>query len=420
MSKKIAFLYCTGTAYTISMFGTALAQSVATGRWYWGDDVINPGADPQMGYTAGLNGKLYPWNGEVFQDPFPYMLDLDIWEPQRIAYADSSVTFLVGDTLVGGMGASINDGVTKVLARINALAPGTPFAIGGYSQGAAVMSQIYNELRTGSLTSRYPEFLGGVMFGNPRRQVNHRGEIGGTWSGAWDVPGSTTGGHGSFPAAGPWARLTGCDGTEWIEFAAPNDIITATGDSDTGLKWTQGNDALLGLLSSQYAGPILLEAVVDTLFPWLNFDQTITAISTAFAVAEEKNYLIDPTGTVGSYSGAGHVIYPHLPPPNASGVIPTVSQEVTTTFTLGGASTSTLGTPVYATRVRRGKVPATFATTEYEMTQTYLKAPPDTDTCYQLALKWLEAKAAEYVTAPILLPPTRATGWSTTLVPPSP
>lgn len=405
---KIAFLYCTGTAYTISMFGTALAQSIS-GRWFWGDTEVNPGKDPQLGYVKGLRDETYSWDGEVFNDPFPFMLDQNVWEPQRIAYADSSLTFFVGNTLVGGMGTSIDDGISKVMARINALPPGQPFALGGYSQGAAVMSGIYNELRAGSLTNRYPDFIGGVMFGNPRRQVNHRGEIGGTWSGAWDVPGSTTGGHGSFPSTGNWARLSGCDGTEWIEFANPDDIITSTGDSTTGSRWTQGNDALLGLLSSEYAGPILFQAILESLFPGLTND-LVEAVQEAFSLGNALNYLIDPTGTMGAQPGAGHVLYPHLPPPDSNGVIPSIATEVTTTYNFGGSTTSV---PQY--RSRRGKTPSTGI--EIPITHTYLE--PDGDTCYQLALQWLEGKAAAYATAPIILPTTGKTGWSTTLTPPS-
>ena len=39
-------------------------------------------------------------------------------------------------------------------------------------------------------------------------------------------------------------------------------------------------------------------------------------------------------------------------------------------------------------------------------------------TSYQIALKFLAAKAAEYAVAPIVVPPTGA-GWSTTLTPPA-
>ncbi len=375
---KVNFFYCTGTSYTWSMLENGFREAL-NGVRYRGDIAENPITAPKIAYVAGLNGKVAPWTGEVHNDPFPFLLDTAVWNPIRVAYAATSFNVLspTTGTLIGGMGSSINDGVNKVMAQINAMPPGTPFAVGGYSQGAAVMSTIYNELRTGSLTSRKPSFLGGVMFGNPRRQINHRGEIGGSWSGAWDVPGSNSGGHGSFPASGPYGRLTGCVNTEWIEFTAPNDIISSTGDSTTGVNWTQGNDVLINLAASQYFGQLASQALaslVGITGPML------TAITQAFNVGNAINYLVDAVNNIGKQPGAGHVLYPALPPPASNGTIPT---------------TSVLGADGI----------------------NYLK--PNGDTCYQLALAWLEGKAQSYARAPILLPSTGSVGWSTTLVPPS-
>lgn len=415
--SKITFFYCTGTAYSLSILNNALKIGLG-GQIFWGDPSVNPDKLAQVtSYVAGLDGKTYPWDGSVFNDPFPFMLDTSIWEPVRIPYADAAITFLSNGQLVGGMGASIDDGVSKVMAKIIALPPGAPFAIGGYSQGAAVMSSIYNEIRSGSLASRASSFLGGVMFGNPRRQVDFRGEVGGTWSGAWDVPGSNTGGHGSFPATGPWARLSGCEGTKWIEFAAPNDIITATGDSQTGTYWTQGNDALLSLLYSQFAGPIVLEAILSSL-PVVGpafASPVLAALQTAGSVGGAMNYLIDAAGTMGAISGAGHVIYPVLPPPDANGNIPKIEVPATIDYTTSGAPTSN----VVGTSPRTGRLygGAVAGTTQTAITHTYLK--PDGDTCYQIALKWLNSKAASYATAPLVLPSTGSVGWSTTLIPPA-
>lgn len=408
--SKIPFFHCTGTSYGFSLFDGAIsAASAASGRWFWGDPSVNPTQGTGGNLVAGLGGKNYSWDGEVFNDPFPFMLNPDVWEPIRVVYPAANATFLSGGTLVGGMGASIDAGISKVIARINALPLGTPFALGGYSQGAAVMSGVYNELRSGSLTSRFPSFIGGTMFGNPRRQVNHRGEVGGTWSGAWDDPGSNSGGHGSFPATGPWARLSGCDGTKWIEFTAPDDIISSTGDTPTGTRWTQGNDALLGLFQSEYTGTVLFEGVLGALFPGF-VSPIVTAINQAFTLAGRLNFFEDVTGNIGSFPGAGHVIYPVLPPPSSSGVIPTLSRDVTTTFNATGATTNRAGTGS-----RRGRTPAADSA-PVSITKTYLR--PNGLTCYQIALTWLEAKAAAYARAPILLP-AGSVGWSTTLVPPA-
>jgi PE-PPE domain len=68
------------------------------------------------------------------------------------------------------METSINQGVTVATNLINALPEGAPFILVGYSQGAAVTSFVLNELQTGSLTSRLPDMLAGVTFGNIVRQ----------------------------------------------------------------------------------------------------------------------------------------------------------------------------------------------------------------------------------------------------------
>jgi hypothetical protein len=406
--SKAAFFYCTGTAYTFSWVGTSL-QVAGMDRWFWGDKEVNPAANPVTTYIKGLNGTVFPWPTGVMNDPFPFMLDSDIWEPERINYADSILTFATGGSIVGGMGSSINDGISKVIARINALPPGKPFAIGGTSQGAAVMSGVYNELRSGSLTSRYPSFLGGVVFGNPRRQLNHRGEIGGTWSGAWDVAGSNTGGHGSFPATGPWARLSGCDGTEWIDFTNPLDVFSSVGDSSVGALWTQANDTLLGITP-----PSVLNVALQALLSGLVPSNLINAIDYAWnQVGGIVNYIIDAADQQGAQPGGGHVLYAFLPPANTSGIIPAISTPVTTTFTGTSATSSVPGISNRAGRITRN----TTATTTTSITHNYLR--PDGDTAYQLALKWLNDKAKVYATAPLVIPTTGQIGWSTTLTPPS-
>lgn len=403
--SKAAFFYCTGTAYTYSWLGTSL-QLAGFGRWFWGDKEVNPSADPITTYVKGLDGTAFPWPDGVMNDPFPFMLDLNAWEPERINYADSIAAFMTGGAVVGGMGASINDGISKVIARINALPAGKPFAIGGTSQGAAVMSGVYNELRYGSLTSRYPSFLGGVVFGNPRRQLNHRGEIGGDWSGAWDVAGSNSGGHGSFPATGPWARLTNCDGTEWIDFTNPLDVFASVGDSSVGTLWSEGNGVLLDFTPDK-VGNLLLQALLSPIMP----SGLINAISYAFTqVGGIVNYLIDAAGQQIATGGGGHVLYSFLPPANSNGVIPSTSTSVKTDFTATAPPVSSVaGVSNKAGRVRAGAGPTSI-------THNYLQ--PVGDTAYQLALKWLNDKAKVYATAPLVIPTTGQVGWSTTITPP--
>lgn len=382
MTQQVAFFYATGTSYLINSLELGFSIDISgTVRWF-GDKILIPGKSTPT-QVSGLNGKTYTWAGLPHEDPFPFMLNPDVWDATRIKYPDSTL----------GMAQSIDYGINQTVKLIKALPPGQPFAIGGYSQGAAVMSGVYNEIRTGSLISRAPSFLGGVMFGNPRRQVNFRGPIGGTWSGAWDVPGSTTGGHGSFPATGNWARLTGCDANKWVEFTNPGDMFNCTGDSTNGLNWTKGNDLFLNLLNSEYAGAFLTGSLPNVIFtsaanavlnalgitnnlkiPNAILDGIMAATSFGY-----PNYVIDALSNAALVGGGGHTQYPYLPPPNSStGVVPT-----TVEFTKNG--------------------------------NQYLK--PVGDTCYQLALKWLEGLAEQYAVSSIALA-TDSPGWSTTLVPP--
>jgi len=339
-----------------------------------------PSVSPTSAVIAGLNGETALWDGLPANDPFPTLLDKNVWNATRIEYPAATV----------GMGDSINYGINKTIAGINALPPGTPFAIGGYSQGAAVMSGVYNELRYGVLTSRYSSFLGGVCFGNPRRQRNYRGDpaIVGTWSGTWaatqsngyrlyrDPTANTTGGAGSFPSNGSWARLINCDQNNWLEFTAPNEIISANGTSSVEQNWESGNGILLNVAPIRYLGQFLY-GLVSSLVQ-LGINQTMfNDIKTAFA-APINNYLIDAIGNSFKLEGGGHVIYPLLPPVASNGVVPANVVNV------DGVN--------------------------------HLSA--NADTCYQVALKWLEGKAQASATAPIALS-TNTTGWSTRLLPPS-
>jgi len=433
-NTKPVFLYCTGTSFAFSAFGDVLPMfsglSIGKTRNFWGDYTINPSKEVQPGQVAGLNGQVFSTDGEVFNDPFPFMLDQRVWESRRVAYPASAITFLTATppAILGGMGASIDDGIAKVIAQINGLTPGTPFALGGYSQGAAVMSGVYNQIKNtdGSLYSRRNDFLGGVMFGNPRRQVNYRGPIGGTWSGSWDEAGSNTNGGGSFPGGtNKYARLEGCDDTKWVDFTMPGDIISSTSTlTSAGSLWSQATAALLEIGPDRVAVvvAIALELITGGGFT----SQILAAIEAVFTgPGAVTNYVLDAIGVGFGAPGGGHVLYPHLPPPNNTrgtpsatlldGLIPIETVAVTTTYSQNDSPTTNRST----VRAGRGRVPPQFLSPTYEVTKNYIKAPAGMKTCYQLALEWLEAKALEKATAPILLPSTGTVGWSSTLKPPT-
>ena len=204
------------------------------------------------------------------------------------------------------------------------------------------------------------------MYGNPRRMVDYRGPIGGTWSGAWDIPGSNTGGHGSFPTTGLWPRLTNPPDS-WVEFTAPDDIFSSVGDSPNGLGWTALNDIFLDLSQSNALAYFLNGVALST----------GAAFSAAITLGGVVNNLIDAAGTLFQCPGNGHVVYPFLPPPNTDG------SYASTAVAANGLS--------------------------------YLA--PVGKTCYQLALEYLDGLANTWATVPLIVPPKAevVTGWQPTL-----
>ena len=334
MTTRVKFFYANGTSWAVNWIEVGLRVAPNFGTIYFaGQDPVVP----TTGTVLGINGRSAKFDGQPQNDIFPQLLDPTKFDAVRVKYPAAMFP----------MGNSIAYGVNEVVNSIKALPKGQPYALGGYSQGAAVMSGVYNEIRSGTLTSRANDFLGAVMFGNPRRQVNHRGAVGGTWSGAYDVDNSTTGGHGSFPATGPFARLTNCE-SKWVEFAYPGDVITSVGDSTLGQNWVLGNSEILTLDVGQLIEWFLTGAA-----------QAIgDAVGTTWALGGEFIDVLDGEGTALSLPGGGHVAYPFLPPYGLTG-----------------------------------------------------------ETCYQVALRYLESLADSWATASILTPRTSA-GWSTTLLPP--
>ena len=110
MSRPV-FLYATGTAFFINVLGAPIG---AIG-----------GAEQSITYQD----KVYRCS-RITDDPFWTMLDPQVWDSRKINYPAA----------LWPMGPSIDTGVSMTVAAINNLPSGTPFCLGGYSQGAAVMS----------------------------------------------------------------------------------------------------------------------------------------------------------------------------------------------------------------------------------------------------------------------------------------
>ncbi|MBY0442025.1 MAG: PE-PPE domain-containing protein [Mycobacteriaceae bacterium] len=159
------------------------------------------------------------------------------------------------------MGPSVASGKANLISAINAT-PGQ-FVLLGTSQGAIVTSQVYNEIRFGSLASRRSDFLYGATFGNPMRQRGH------TFPGCPDP-----GGHGIFGT-----RLADTEEL-WWDFATPGDPACTTGDDLTGL-WAT---ALFDAVYTNYDGTAetLLEMVIAHPNPLLNVQQILSVIVNLF------------------------------------------------------------------------------------------------------------------------------------------
>lgn len=308
MTNKVAFFYLHGTDPLVLQFIQWLGQ-------------FQNAARIGLLTVPGINGITATWqDGSPRNDAFPNLLDPNIFEAKKIGYPALAVP----------MSVSIEIGITNLVKAINALPRGQKFMIGGYSQGAVVASSVELMLRSGGslFSSRGADYLGGVCFGNPRRQLNYRGEVGGTWSGAFDVPGSTTGGHGSFPTTGPYARLTGCNATKWIELTEENDIFSSVGDSTKGLNWTSGNSAFLTL------------PLVDALNALANIGDIL---DTALNIGGLALSYVDGIGRAFTFPGNGHAAYPWRPPPGETGM---TSYQVAASWLTGKANAYAVGSDV--------------------------------------------------------------------------
>lgn len=345
MSRPV-FLYANGTANMLQLWDIGFNLTLP------GFQPVDP--DPPYVEVHGLDGKVAGWDGSPSSDPFPSLLNKDLWDARKIGYPAAMFP----------MSTSIGAGVTKMINELLTTPPGTKFALGGYSQGAAVASRAYKILVQDNAYSRASDFIGGVTFGNPDREINRTQPLS-SWSGAWDNPGSTQGGHGAFPEANRMVNTP----YSWWDFVHEGEIITATGDTDFGTIWSNSagfiaNNDLTGLANILS----LVDDVVASFFGIVTPEAA--AIKAALEIASVSTVWSGANGTSISISGGGHVAYPFVPP--------------------------------------TGFTPIT--------------GMPSTWTSYQIALYYLESIARDALTAPIVLPTLPASqsqaGWATYLVAP--
>lgn len=262
---KPTFFYASTTSFMLDIFGIGIAPLGAS----------SPAPIP------GLDGEVFYWDRRAINDPFPAMIDPQLWNVKKVTYSSAAFP----------MGLSIAEGAQRIISAIKDT-PG-PFALGGHGQGAAVMSRVLKDIQSGSLKNRQGDLIAATMFGNPSRQT------GKLWPGSppitsWDDPNSTNN-HGSFPTD---QRLTNTPSL-WWEFANADDPIASTGDTTAGINWM----VTIGVLTLQFAGgQDLVAFLVANLFalPWDTIGETLEALG------EGLDFILN--------GGGSHITYSTAPP----------------------------------------------------------------------------------------------------------
>lgn len=320
--NRPVFYYAQGTTYVWRAFGKQGLQAGmdGSGLYVLGQPLTAPDVT-QATHVKGLDGETFYWDGFLDNDPFPLLLDEDLWEYKRVPYPATALF----------VGPSIEFGVDWIIEDILSKPVGTPFACGGYSQGGAVMGRLYQECRVGRLKDRRADLRAVITFGSPMREQGHTWVGSSGFSGAVDIPGDTRSGAGIFPSYSDidWAspfisrfvRLQNTEDLVW-DFVMPFEVVTSFGftqDAAAVRQLTRDGLRLLPIyvvasfqqgtnVVASYNGlPAGVPKGVDPARPELGVNYMVT----------------DPvTGNVTYWPGGGHIMYPFSPPPNADGSIP--------------------------------------------------------------------------------------------------
>ena len=308
------FYYAQGTSWLFNELGITVSQALNDPYVEVFGHVVSQGAPTLPSHVKGLDGQIFPWDGQIPNDPFPLMLDTNLWQYKRVQYPASAIF----------IGPSIEIGVEWVVADILSNPVGTPWAIGGYSQGAALASRIYQEARVGRLKDRRADMKAIVGFGNPMREAGHTYPGSSGYSGACDMPDSTTGGGGTFPSldmmgmfdifVNRFARLIDTEDLFW-NFTMPNEVIGGVGNSSDGLdmqRFTMESLRVLPIASLLTIGHVMGDL-------WTKYGCAPAGVPQTSKVVK----VVDPyNGAELLMSGGGHIMYPYFPPPDANGVVP--------------------------------------------------------------------------------------------------
>lgn len=264
--------YANGTAYLADFLGTPLGPISGGGAVTF--------------HIKNLDGGFIEWDGDITTDPFPLLVDPALCSYVRVDYPASGLN----------IGGSIAEGVAWTIQEIKDT-PGEVI-LGGYSQGACVAAGVYDAFRQGELAYRRKDLRAMVTFGSPVRERGHTFVGSSGYSGIFDIAGSTRGSRGLFPN-----RLKNTEPFVY-DFVMPNEVITGVGDNATGILWTAAAGFLLSnnlvLAAASLAG----------------------ALGSILSAAGNVSITNPYTGLTQVLGGGGHVLYPHRPPPNSDGTIP--------------------------------------------------------------------------------------------------
>jgi hypothetical protein len=171
-------------------------------------------------------------------------LDPDVWDIVDVGYPGDAMTiqsFLQMDQ-------TATQGFDNLKALIEQLPPGRKFAMAGTSQGAIVVSRIYEEIRGGSLADRDEDLLAAVVFGNPRRYPG------------WSIPGgSSPGGANSRGAYG--SDIMAQPDSRWWDFVNTGDIVA---DCPFNTNAGRAQERVFDFLQQDYSGLIdFIEEIVE-------------------------------------------------------------------------------------------------------------------------------------------------------------
>lgn len=252
-------------------FDTA-ASLQGQGRWVW--DMVGGVRTVRPGMTTlyFVVGTYQNTDGGVsaaipVKDQLAIMLYDAIIRQRPLDLENIEVVSIYYPGVLFPMGDSIAQGKAVLMNLINTLTPpGNKFIMFGGSQGGHVISDVYDEIRHGSLQHRNADFLAGIALGNPRRQQGHTftDPVFGL------CPDPNPGGAGVSPN-----RLVDCE-DRWWELALPGDFACDVSLTSSEGHWQRvvydflmGNStntvsAIIGLIFAPWEFFTAIQAVVDT------------------------------------------------------------------------------------------------------------------------------------------------------------